>query len=80
MPRPTTKIRQTLGDSNQLSDGTPSQKRNAIEPQTKEKIQKKKTIEKVKKKRKMTKIGICIRISEIIQSESRAQSEGPVKA
>ena len=80
MPRPTTKIRQTLGDSNKLSDGTPSQKRIAIEPQTKEKIQKKKKIEKVKKKRKMTKIGICIRISGIIQLESRAQSEGPVKA
>ena len=37
---PTTKARQTLGDSNHLSDGTPSQKRIAIEPQTKEKIQK----------------------------------------
>ena len=33
-------VQLTLGDSNHLSDGTPSQKRIAIEPQTKEKIQK----------------------------------------
>ena len=38
--RPTTIVRLTLGDSNHLSDGTPSQKRISIEPQTKEKIQK----------------------------------------
>ena len=32
---PTTKVRLTLGDSNQLSDGTPNQKRIVIEPQLK---------------------------------------------
>ena len=32
---PTTKVRLTKGDSNQLSDGTPNQKRIAIEPQLK---------------------------------------------
>ena len=36
--------------------------------------------EKKKRKRKMIKIGISIGISGIIQSESRAQSEGPIKA
>ena len=56
-----------------------------LSPNQKEKIQKKKkTIEKEKeknrRKRKMIKIGISIGISEIIQSESRAQSEGPIKA
>ena len=30
---PTTKVRSTKGDSNHLSDGTPKQKRIAIEPQ-----------------------------------------------
>ena len=50
---PTTKVRLTLGDSNHLSDGTPNQKRIAIEPQAKEKNSK--TIEKVKKKKKREK-------------------------
>ena len=54
-----------------------------LSPNQKEKIPK--TIEKEKekkkrKKRKMIKIGISIGISVIIQSESRAQSEGPIKA
>ena len=32
---PTTKVQSTSGDSNHLSDGTPNQKRIAIEPQPK---------------------------------------------
>ena len=75
--RPTTRVRLPLGDSNHLSDRTPIQKRIAIEPQNKR--ENTKTIEKVKKKRKKKK-GFCIKISGIIQSESRAQSEGSVKA
>ena len=53
-----------------------------LSPNQKEKIQKqkKKRKRKEKKKRNMIKIGISIGISGIIQSESRAQSEGPIKA
>ena len=50
---PTTKVRSTLGDSNHLSDGTPNQKRIAIEPQPKR--ENTKTIEKEKKKKKYDK-------------------------
>ena len=77
---PTTKVRSTRGDSNHLSDGTPNQKRIAIEPQPKRENTKRIEKKKRKRKRNMTKIGICIGISGIIQSESRAQSEGPIKA
>ena len=48
-----------------------------LSPNQKEKIKKQ---QKKKRKRKMIKIGISIGISGIIQSESRAQSEGPIKA
>ena len=52
-----------------------------LSPNQKEKIQKqKKKRKKKKRKRNMIKIGISIGISGIIQSESRAQSEGPIKA
>ena len=59
-----------------------------LSPNQKENKKKKKKIpktiekekEKKKRKRKMIKIGISIGISVIIQSESRAQSEGPIKA
>ena len=53
-----------------------------LSPNQKEKIPKtiEKEKEKKKRKRKMIKIGISIGISGIIQSESRAQSEGPIKA
>ena len=55
-----------------------------LSPNQKEKKKIPKTIEKEKekkkRKRKMIKIGISIGISVIIQSESRAQSEGPIKA
>ena len=62
---------------------TPNEKRIAIEPQPKRENTKtieKEKIEKEKKKKKMIKIGISTGISGIIQSESRAQSEGPIKA
>ena len=53
-----------------------------LSPNQKEKIPKtiEKEKEKKKRKRKMIKIGISIGISVIIQSESRTQSEGPIKA
>ena len=53
-----------------------------LSPNQKEKIPKtiEKEKEKKKRKRKMIKIGISIGISVIIKSESRAQSEGPIKA
>ena len=53
-----------------------------LSPNQKEKMQKtiEKGKEKKKRKRKMIKMGISIGISGIIQSESRAQSEGPIKA
>ena len=53
-----------------------------LSPNKKEKIPKtiEKEKEKKKRKRKMIKIGISIGISVIIQSESRVQSEGPIKA
>ena len=53
-----------------------------LSPNQKEKYKnnRKRKREKEKKKRKMIKIGISIGISGIIQSESRAQSEGPIKA
>ena len=49
-------------------------------PKTIEKEKEKKKKRKRKEKEKMIKIGISIGISVIIQSESRAQSEGPIKA
>ena len=57
--------------------GHPMKRGLPLSPNQKEKIQKQ---EKKKRKRKMIKIGISIGISGIIQSESRAQSEGPIKA
>ena len=64
------------------SDRTPNEKRIAVEPQPKRENTKtiEKEKEKKKRKRKMIKIGVSIGISGIIQSESRAQSEGPIKA
>ena len=51
-----------------------------LSPNQKEKIQKEKKKRKRKEKKNMIKKGISIGISGIIQSESRAQSEGPIKA
>ena len=66
----------TLGDSSHLSDGTPNQKRIAIEPHP----NREKCKNNRKNENKNVKKLLVNRISVIIQSKSQAKSEGSFKA